>query len=63
VLLAASPRPGVKAPWSALWRTEFTKVVTDVMDGKTTSKDAVERGVQLWTTMRQDFERTQGTSK
>ena len=43
VLLAASPRPGVKAPWSALWRTEFTKVVTDVMDGKTTSKDAVER--------------------
>lgn len=63
VLLSASPRPGVKAPWSALWRTEFTKVVTDVMDGKTTSKDAVERGVQLWTTMRQDFERTQGTSK
>ena len=33
------------------------------MDGKTTSKDAVERGVQLWTTMRQDFERTKGTSK
>ena len=62
VLLAASPRPGVKAPWSALWRTEFTKVVTEVMEGKQTSKDAVERGVQLWNTMRQDFERTKGTT-
>jgi multiple sugar transport system substrate-binding protein len=62
VLLAASPRPGVKAPWSALWRTEFTKAVTEVMEGKLTSKDAVERGVQLWNTMRQDFERTKGTT-
>lgn len=60
VLLNASPRPGVKAPWSALWRTEFTKVVTEVMEGRQTSKDAVDRGVQLWTQMRQDFERSQG---
>lgn len=60
VMVSASPRPGVKAPWSALWRTEFTKTVTEVMEGKLTSKDAVERGVQMWTQMRQDFERTKG---
>ena len=41
----------------------WTWTVTEVMEGKLTSKDAVERGVQLWNTMRQDFERTQGTSK
>ncbi|MDQ3702392.1 MAG: ABC transporter substrate-binding protein, partial [Chloroflexota bacterium] len=60
VMVSASPRPGVKAPWSALWRTDFTKTVTEVMEGKLTSKDAVERGVQTWTQMRQDFDRTKG---
>lgn len=57
VMVNASPRPGVKAPWSALWRTEFGKVVTDVMDGKMASKDAVDRGVQIWDQMKSDFER------
>jgi ABC-type glycerol-3-phosphate transport system substrate-binding protein len=62
VVLNASPRPGVKAPWSALWRTEFVKVIGEVMEGKQTSRDAVDRGVQIWNTMRQDFERTKGTT-
>jgi hypothetical protein len=62
VVVSAAPRPGVKAPWSTQWRTDFTKVVVDVMDGKQVAKDAVERGVQMWNTMRQDFERTKGTS-
>jgi multiple sugar transport system substrate-binding protein len=63
VMVNASPRPGVKAPWSALWRTESNKVFDDVFAGSMASKDGIERSVQLWTTMRQDFERTKGTAK
>ena len=57
----ASPRPGVKAPWSAVWRTEYGKVITDVMTGTMTTKDGIERGVQLWNQMRSDFERNNPT--
>lgn len=53
----ASPRPGIKAPWSSLWRVEYGKVIGDVMKGTMTTKDGIERGVQIWTQMRQDFER------
>ena len=51
----ASPRPGVKAPWSSLWRTESNKVFQDVFDGKMTTKDGVDRSVQIWNQMRDDF--------
>jgi hypothetical protein len=63
VMANASPRPGVKAPWSALWRVESNKVFDDVFAGTMTSKDGIERSVQLWNQMRQDFERTKGTTK
>jgi ABC-type glycerol-3-phosphate transport system substrate-binding protein len=63
VMLNASPRPGVKAPWSALWRTEFAKVVADVMEGAMASKDGIDRGVQIWTQMRADFERNNPPKK
>lgn len=61
VMVNASPRPGIKGPWSALWRTEFAKVMDDFFAGKITSKDAIDRGVQLWQQMRADFERTKGS--
>jgi multiple sugar transport system substrate-binding protein len=57
VMVNASPRPGVKGPWSAVWRTEFSKMVTDVMDGKMAANDAVDQGAQLWTTMKEKFEK------
>ncbi|HET7770964.1 MAG TPA: extracellular solute-binding protein [Chloroflexota bacterium] len=57
----ASPRPGVKAPWSALWRTEYAKAVTEMMAGTLTTKDGIERGVQIWNQMRGDFERNNPT--
>jgi multiple sugar transport system substrate-binding protein len=63
VMSNASPRPGVKAAWSSLWRTDFTKVFNDVMEGKMTPKDGVDRGVQLWTQMRADFERNNPPAK
>jgi ABC-type glycerol-3-phosphate transport system substrate-binding protein len=63
VMSNASPRPGVKGPWSALWRTEFTKVFNDVMEGKLTPKDGVDQGVQMWNQMRADFERTNPPAK
>jgi multiple sugar transport system substrate-binding protein len=63
VMVNASPRPGIKAPWSDLWRTEFVKVISDVMAGNLTPKDGVERGVQLWTQMRADFERNNPPKK
>jgi ABC-type glycerol-3-phosphate transport system substrate-binding protein len=63
VMSNASPRPGVKGPWSALWRTEFGKVFTDIMEGKMTPKDGVEQGVQLWNQMRADFERNNPPKK
>lgn len=63
VMANASPRPGVKAPWSTLWRTDFAKVIVDVMNGGLTSKDGIERGVQIWNQMRADFEKNKGTSK
>ena len=53
----ASPRPGIKAPWSALWRTDYGKVMADVMKGAIAPKDAVERGGQIWNQMKADFER------
>jgi multiple sugar transport system substrate-binding protein len=53
----ASPRPGIKGPWSAIWRTEYNKVIADVMKGNLAPKDGVDRGVQLWNQMRADFER------
>jgi multiple sugar transport system substrate-binding protein len=61
VMLNASPRPGIKGPWSSLWRTEFTTVVNDVMAGKMAAKDGVERGVQLWNQMRSDFQQQRGS--
>jgi ABC-type glycerol-3-phosphate transport system substrate-binding protein len=57
VMVSASPRPGVKAPWSALWRTESNTVFADVFAGKMTSKDGIERSVQIWNQMKADFER------
>ena len=57
VMLNASPRPGVKGPWSAVWRADFTKMISDVMDGKMNPKDAVDQGAQLWTTMKEKFEK------
>jgi hypothetical protein len=60
VMVSASPRPGVKAPWSALWRTEAGKVFDDVFAGNLTSKDGIDRSVQIWNQMRQDFERSKG---
>ena len=63
VMSNASPKPGIKGPWSALWRTEFTKVFNDIMEGKMTPKDGVERGVQLWNQMRADFERDHPPAK
>jgi hypothetical protein len=63
VTVSASPRPGVKAPWSALWRTESNKVFDEVFAGSMASKDGIERSVQIWNTMRQDVERTKGTTR
>jgi hypothetical protein len=63
VMLNASPRPGVKAPWSALWRTESNKVFDDVFAGSMTSKDGIERSVQIWNQMRADFERDHPPAK
>jgi ABC-type glycerol-3-phosphate transport system substrate-binding protein len=63
VMTNALPRPGVKGPWSALWRTEFAKVFNTAMTGELTPKDAVERGVQLWIQMRADFERVNPPKK
>ncbi len=57
VMVNASPRPGVKGPWSALWRTDFAKMITDVMDGKLAANDAVDQGAKLWTTMKEKFEK------
>ena len=57
VVVNASPRPGIKAPWSALWRVESNKVFDDVFAGKMTSKDGIERSVQIWNQMRADFEK------
>jgi len=57
VVTSASPRPGVKGPWSAVWRADFTKMVADVMDGKMAANDAVDQGAQLWTTMKEKFEK------
>jgi len=53
----ASPKPAIKAPWSALWRIDYIKVVNDVMAGTLSTKDGIERGVQIWNQMRTDFAR------
>jgi multiple sugar transport system substrate-binding protein len=63
VMTNASPRPGVKGPWSALWRTEFIKLFNDIMEGKMTPKDGVDQGVQIWNQMRADFERNNPPKK
>jgi multiple sugar transport system substrate-binding protein len=57
VAVNAQPRPGIKAPWSALWRTEYGKEIAEVMKGNLAPKDGVERGVQIWNQMRADAER------
>jgi ABC-type glycerol-3-phosphate transport system substrate-binding protein len=60
VVQAAAPRPGVTAPWSDGWRTDFAAVMKDVMEGDLSAKDGVERGVQIWNQQNVDFERTHG---
>lgn len=54
VMLASQPRPGVLGSWSSQWRTEFTAVIKDVMQGKITVKDGVEQGVAIWNNMRDE---------
>ncbi|MBI3969694.1 MAG: extracellular solute-binding protein [Chloroflexi bacterium] len=60
VIQAAAPRPGITAPWSDQWRKDFTAVIKDVMEGKLSSKDGIERGGQLWDQGKADFERSHG---
>ena len=60
VIQAAAPRPGITAPWSDGWRTDFSAVIKDVMQGNLSAKDGVDRGAQVWNQMKQDFERTHG---
>jgi ABC-type glycerol-3-phosphate transport system substrate-binding protein len=57
VVQAAAPRPGITAPWADQWRTDFTAVIQDVMDGKLSAKEGIERGVQFWDRGRSEFER------
>lgn len=58
VLVASQPRAGIAGPWSTLWRTQFSGVIKDVMQGKLSAKDGIDQGVTLWTTMRDEFRRT-----
>ncbi|HEV2122807.1 MAG TPA: extracellular solute-binding protein [Chloroflexota bacterium] len=60
VVQGASPRPGITAPWSDQWRTEFVATMKEVFEGKLPVKDGIERGVQTWDQKKADFERTHG---